>query len=91
MDTLLKRLTIVVAYIDDFVVTGAADEEHLQNLREVLSGLKSAGLRLKRDKCQFWMSQVECIGHLIDKEGYVPQHQNSKQSWMLPLQVTFQS
>ena len=72
MDTLLKGLKHVVAYIDDIVVTGATAEEHLQNLTAVLSRLESAGLRLKRDKCQFWMAQVEYYGHLIDKDGLRP-------------------
>jgi len=32
MDTLLQRVTNVICYIDDLLVTGETDEEHLQHL-----------------------------------------------------------
>ena len=72
MDTLLKGMKHVTAYIDDIVVTGATEEEHTANLNEVLSRLEAAGLRLKREKCRFLMPQVEYLGHLIGKEGLRP-------------------
>ena len=33
---LLKRLAHVTAYLDDTVITGTAEEEHLHNLKEML-------------------------------------------------------
>ena len=50
MDNLLKGMKHVTAYIDDIVVTGANEEEHLKNLNEVLTRLKTAGARLKKGK-----------------------------------------
>ena len=41
MDTILQGLNHVQCYIDDILVTGADDEEHLRNLEEVLARLFS--------------------------------------------------
>ena len=37
-------------YIDDILVTGQLEAEHLQNLHKVLTRIEEAGVRLKRDK-----------------------------------------
>ena len=42
-----------VVYLDDILVTGASEEEHQANLKEVLRRFAEAGLRLKKDKCNF--------------------------------------
>ena len=47
MESLLQGMTGVVAYLDDILVTGKTEEEHLTRLEEVLSRLERAGLRLK--------------------------------------------
>lgn len=53
MEGLLKGVPGVVTYLDDILVTGETDEEHLAALGEVLRRIESAGLHLKRDKCTF--------------------------------------
>ena len=72
MDNLLKGLNHVTAYLDDIVVTGTSEEEHLHNLEKLLRRLEEAGVRLKREKCVFFATQVEYLGHLIDKDGLHP-------------------
>ena len=72
MDNLFKGLPHVTTYIDDIVVTGATDEEHLRNLDNVLDRLREAGVRLKKEKCIFQANQVEYLGHLINAEGLHP-------------------
>ena len=47
----MQGLPHVVVYIDDILVTGATQEEHLRTLEEVLLRLEKAGARLKREKC----------------------------------------
>ena len=51
MKEILQGIPYVTVYIDDILVTGATDREHLQNLQEVLTHLEKAGIRLKKDKC----------------------------------------
>ena len=43
-----------VIYLDDVIVFGKTFEEHLSRLAEVLERFRSAGLKLKPEKCQFF-------------------------------------
>ena len=47
MDTILRELSQVICYLDDILVTGWSEDEHLKNLSEVLDRLSKHGLRLK--------------------------------------------
>ena len=44
MDTILQGIPGVKCYIDDILVTGANDQEHLQNLEQVLERLSLQGV-----------------------------------------------
>ena len=72
MESLLKGIVGVVVYIDDILVTGKTEEEHLSALGEVLTRLESAGLHLKKEKCSFLCESVTYLGHRIDANGLSP-------------------
>lgn len=72
MDNLFQGVKGVSVYIDDILITGATVEEHLQTLNIVLQILETAGLKLNQTKCFFLHSQVEYLGHIIDKDGLHP-------------------
>jgi hypothetical protein len=76
MESLLQNIPQVVVYIDDILITGKTNKEHLENLEEVLRRLEQAGARLKRDKCHIMMPSVEFLGHIISKEGIQPSKKN---------------
>ena len=69
MDTLLQGIPHVICYIDDVLVTGLTEEEHLQNLTQVLHKLQEQGMRLKREKCAFFQKEVEYLGYWINANG----------------------
>ena len=69
MESVLQGIDGVCVYIDDILVTGRTEEEHLDHLQEVLSRLKEAGMRLKREKCEYLLPAVEYLGHTISKDG----------------------
>ena len=72
MDILLQGIPGVIAYIDDILVTGPSDEEHLKALDETLSRLDKAGLRAQLKKCKFMMSSVDYLGYRINSQGLHP-------------------
>ncbi len=72
MENLLQGLDGVIVFIDDILITGSTEAEHLQRLGEVLRRLEQAGLRVKKGKCQFLAPAVTYLGHRIDAEGLHP-------------------
>ena len=74
MDTALKGLIgkIYFVYLDDIVVFGRTLEEHNKNLVTLLERLKSTGLKLQPDKCEFLRPELEYLGHLITSDGVKP-------------------
>ena len=69
MERVLHGIPNTIAYMDDILVTGASDKEHLETLEKVLSKLEESGMRLKRSKCVFMVPSVEYLGHHISAEG----------------------
>ena len=59
-------------YIDDILVTGRTDQEHLGRLGQVLRVLEEHGLRLRWDKCRFMSQMVEYLGYRVDQHGLRP-------------------
>ena len=49
------------------VVTGANEGEHLKNLGEVLTCLKTAGAMIKNEKCQIFIPSG-VLGHFINEK-----------------------
>eukprot|EP00731_Ephydatia_muelleri_P006744 Em0003g992a len=58
MDEILQGISREVCYLDDILISGSSDKEHLTNLEEVLKRLREAGTHL-----------LEYLGHVVSKEG----------------------
>ena len=69
MDTILQGMDGVICYLDDILISGKSEAEHLTNLKRVLQKLKEHGVRIKKDKCAFMKMSVQYLGHLIDADG----------------------
>ena len=72
METLLQGLPGVCLYLDDILITGKTNQEHLDNLAAVLQRLAAAGMKLKPEKCSFMLPEVEYLGHKISEKGLQP-------------------
>ena len=64
--------TSVLVYLDDLIILGSTFEEHLGNLLKVLEAFRRHGIKLKIEKCQFFKSEVEFLGHKVTREGLKP-------------------
>ncbi|GJW09099.1 putative reverse transcriptase domain-containing protein [Tanacetum coccineum] len=47
----------------------ASKEEHAEYLKSILELLKKEKLYAKFSKCEFWLSKVQFLGHVIDSKG----------------------
>ena len=72
MENLLQNIPYVIVRVDDILVSGANDGDHLKNLEEVFKRLAKARMRLKKGKCVFMEPQVNYPGHRVSKEGIQP-------------------
>ncbi|GFT08171.1 retrovirus-related Pol polyprotein from transposon 297 [Trichonephila clavipes] len=65
---------------------GRTFEEHLQNIRKVLSKLSDANLKLNPSKCKFFQKEVNYLGHIISAEGVRtdPEKVSAVKNWKRP-------
>ncbi|GKE10195.1 putative reverse transcriptase domain-containing protein [Tanacetum coccineum] len=63
----LDRFMIV--FIDDILIYSKSIKEHEGHLKLILKLLKEEELYAKFSKCEFWLSKVQFLGHMIDSEG----------------------
>ncbi|GJU73137.1 putative reverse transcriptase domain-containing protein [Tanacetum coccineum] len=60
-------LTIARPFIHGWMIR--SKEEHAKHLKLILELLKKEELYAKFSKCDFWLSKVQFLGHVIDSEG----------------------
>ena len=59
----------VIVFINDILIYSKTKEEHAEHLRIVLEILRRERLYAKWSKCEFWLTQVQFLGHVISEEG----------------------
>ncbi|GJW73912.1 putative reverse transcriptase domain-containing protein, partial [Tanacetum coccineum] len=59
----------MIVFIDDILIYFKTQEEHVEHLRLVLELLKKEKLYAKFSKCEFWLREVQFLGHVINGNG----------------------
>ena len=59
----------VVVFIDDILIYSKTQEDHIEHLRTILSILREKKSYAKLSKCDFWMKEVQFLGHVISALG----------------------
>ena len=80
----------VIVFIDDILVYSRSKEQHEEHLREILGVLRSGRLFAKFDKCDFWLREVQFLGHLVNQDGILvdPAKVEAIMRWEVPRSPT---
>lgn len=82
----LQWITCLV-YIDDIIIYGTTFDEHISRVDEVLDRIRTAGLKLKPEKCSLLQNEVVFLGHVVSKHGVQPDPSNVAKvlGWPTPI------
>jgi hypothetical protein len=59
----------IMVFIDDILIFSKMEEEHEVHLRLVLEKLRAHQLYANFSKCEFWITEVAVLGHVISAGG----------------------
>ncbi|KAI3783483.1 hypothetical protein L1987_42567 [Smallanthus sonchifolius] len=59
----------VIIFIDDILIYSKSREEHEEHPRLILELLKQEQLYAKFSKCDFWISEFQFLGHVVNEKG----------------------
>ena len=76
----------VVVYLDDILIFSDTPEQHLKHLELVLKRLREHKLYAQRAKCDFGLSELKFLGHIVGAKGICPDPDKVKvvQEWPEP-------
>lgn len=80
----------VIVFIDNILVYLRSREQHEEHLREILGVLRSERLYAKFSKCEFWLREVQFLGHLVNQNGILvdPAKIEAVMRWEVPRSPT---
>ena len=58
-----------MVFVDDILIYSQFKEEHEDHLRIVLQALREHQLYSKFSKCEFWLTKVKFLGHVVSASG----------------------
>ena len=81
MQNMLGELNLMycVIYLDDVIIFGRTEEEHLECVCLVFERFWEFNLKLKPSKCSFFQSEIIYLAHHVSRWGILPSHDNNSQ------------
>lgn len=84
IDQVIAGIPNCIAYLDDILLTGINETEHIRTLEAILQRLSEFGFKCNPEKCLFFQDQVSYLGFIIDKNGKRPDPQRVEAILKMP-------
>lgn len=78
MDKILEGLDHVFCYLDDVLIAGKNLEDCRKKLLVVLERLAKYNIKVNLNKCQFFVSELPYLGHILTGKGLKPNPEKVK-------------
>ena len=78
-----------MVFVDDILIYSQLEEEHEDHWRVVLQFLRDHQLYAKFSECEFWLTRVRFLGHVVSASGVSvdPEKVEAVMSWERPKSV----
>lgn len=78
---------ICYVYLDDIIVFSSSLQEHVERLRKIFERIRQSNLKIQLDKSEFLHTEVAYLGHVITKNGVLPNPEkiNAVKNFPLPV------
>ena len=79
----------IVVFVDDILIYSQSEREREDHFRIVLQLLRDHQLYAKFSKCEFWLTEVRFLGHVVSTSGVSmdPEKVKAVMSWERPKSV----
>lgn len=72
MDQILRDIDHVHCYLDDVLIAGKNIDECKAKLKLVLERLREANIKVNWEKCKFFVTHLDYLGHVLSENGLLP-------------------
>ncbi|KAG0419960.1 Transposon Tf2-6 polyprotein [Dictyocoela roeselum] len=69
MDKLFEHINNAIPYLDDIIIYSKTQEEHVIHIENAIKILNNNNIKINKDKCEFFKSKIEFLGHYVSCEG----------------------
>ena len=83
------NLTYCVIYLDDVIIFGHMEEEHLEHLHVVFKRFWEFNLKLKPSKCLFFQLEIVYLAHHVSQRGILLSRNNMRTVEEFPMPETY--
>jgi hypothetical protein len=71
-EVLLEHRKYSLVYLDDIIIFSPDEQQHLIDVEKIVKAIGMAGLKMRKEKCEFFQTQVHYLGYRISTDGIQP-------------------
>ena len=69
IENALANIPYTAVKVDDILISGKTDTDHLENIEKVFRVLKEIGATANKKKCMFFVREIDYLGFIINKNS----------------------